>query len=62
MRAPASSSSMAMLPMARSVWASTSPMPTDSLVSRSWPICPRTYTVPLATTAWHRSLSSRCSG
>ena len=35
---PASSSSIAMLLIAFSVWTATSPMPTDSRVSRSWPI------------------------
>src|ERR1700744_1522946 len=45
-----------------SVWAVTSPTPTDAEVSRSWPTWPRRNTVSLATTAWHRSLSRCCSG
>src|SRR5580700_1314608 len=38
-------------------------MATFNAVSRSCPTCPRTKTMlPRATTAWHRSLSSFCSG
>ena len=40
-RAAASSTSILMLAIAFSACASTSPMPTVSRVSRSWPICPR---------------------
>src|SRR5579863_2403980 len=61
--APASVNNCLILDMACSACAAASPTPTFTAVSRFWPTCPRTNTVlPLATTVWHRSLSSFCSG
>src|SRR5277367_3585298 len=61
--APASPSSCLILAIACSACAAASPTPTLTDVSRSCPTCPRTNTVrPRATTAWHKSLSSFCSG